>query len=226
MASNNLKKQNDRIRGPLAKANLARVNCDYRGFEEAIIELRGIHGIGDVDFVKSITQIGLQRLALADGRDFEMSMAACEKEFESDQADPQQTGCSSVPAPTATPTTARSTSRGICRPTLRRSPPATCTSTGSFQTAAGGPRTTGRGGISLDSYIKSFARHWQDLRRLHRGLPPRNGDDLFAAVGATQFNINGYAHEIEKARVEAAGNRDSDTASARTAAQIQPVPII
>jgi hypothetical protein len=52
----------------------------------------------------------------------------------------------------------------------------------------------------------SLARHWQDLRRLHRGLPSRNGDDVFAAVGAIQFNINGYAHEIEKARIEAAGN--------------------
>jgi hypothetical protein len=73
-------------------------------------------------------------------------------------------------------------------------------------------------GISLDSYIKSLSRHWQDLQRLHRGLPSRNGDDLFAAVGAIQFNINGYAHEIEKARVEAARNRDADSASARPAA--------
>lgn len=56
------------------------------------------------------------------------------------------------------------------------------------------------------SHIKSLARHWQDLRRLHRGLPSRNGDDVFAAVGAIQFNINGYAHEIEKARIEPAGN--------------------
>ena len=64
----------------------------------------------------------------------------------------------------------------------------------------------------------SLARHWQDLRRLHRGLPSRNGDDVFAAVGAIQFNINGYAHEIEKARIEAVRNRDADTASARPAA--------
>jgi hypothetical protein len=56
------------------------------------------------------------------------------------------------------------------------------------------------------SHLKSLARHWQDLRRLHRGLPSRNGDDVFAAVGAIQFNINGYAHEIEKASIEPAGN--------------------
>jgi hypothetical protein len=73
-------------------------------------------------------------------------------------------------------------------------------------------------GISLDSYIKSLTRHLLDLQRLHRGLPSRNGDDIFAAVGAIQFNINGYAHEIEKARIEAARNRDADSASARPAA--------
>jgi hypothetical protein len=47
--------------------------------------------------------------------------------------------------------------------------------------------------------------------------PPFEGV-IFAAVGAIQFNINGYAHEIEKARIEAAGNRDADTAGARPAA--------
>ena len=61
-------------------------------------------------------------------------------------------------------------------------------------------------GISLDSYIKSLTRHLLDLQRLSQGLPSRNGDDIFAAVGAIQFNINGYAHEIEKASIEPAGN--------------------
>lgn len=56
-------------------------------------------------------------------------------------------------------------------------------------------------GIDLDSYIKSLARHFQDLRRLHRGLPSRTGEDLFRTVGAIQFNINGYAHEIEAKRI-------------------------
>ncbi|WP_334381391.1 MULTISPECIES: hypothetical protein [unclassified Bradyrhizobium] len=73
-------------------------------------------------------------------------------------------------------------------------------------------------GISLDSYIKSLARHFQDLRRLHCGMPSRDGDDIFAAVGAIQFNINGYAHEIEKARIEAARNPDADSARTRPAA--------
>jgi hypothetical protein len=41
-------------------------------------------------------------------------------------------------------------------------------------------------------------------------LPSRTGDDIFAVVGAIQFNINGYAHEIEKARIEAARNPATD----------------
>jgi hypothetical protein len=59
-------------------------------------------------------------------------------------------------------------------------------------------------GIDPDSYIKSLAR----LRRMHRGLPSRDGDDIFDVVGAIQFNINGYAHELEKAQLAAAeGNK-------------------
>jgi hypothetical protein len=73
-------------------------------------------------------------------------------------------------------------------------------------------------GMSLDSYIESLHRHFQDLRRLHDGLPSRDGDDLFGVVGAILFNINGYAHEIEKARIEAARNPDADSARARPAA--------
>jgi hypothetical protein len=61
-------------------------------------------------------------------------------------------------------------------------------------------------------------------------VPARNGDDIFAAVGAIQFNVNGYAHEIGKARIEAAGesgrrHRKRDPAGSKFQHKLPPLDL-
>jgi hypothetical protein len=60
-------------------------------------------------------------------------------------------------------------------------------------------------GIPLASYVKSMWRHFMALWRLHRGWPA--DEALEDAVGGLMFNVLGYAHQIEKARIEAARAR-------------------
>ena len=71
-------------------------------------------------------------------------------------------------------------------------------------------------GIPETSFRKSFVRHVMDLWKIWRGWPARENEE--DALGGWLFNANGLAHQFEKRKIEAAGNRDADTASARPAA--------
>jgi len=59
-------------------------------------------------------------------------------------------------------------------------------------------------GIPLDQYAKSEARHHMQFWKLHRGLPTvdEKGQpvDLEEAICAEMFNLEGYLHEILKAK--------------------------
>jgi hypothetical protein len=59
-------------------------------------------------------------------------------------------------------------------------------------------------------------RHFMAVWRIMRGWPAE--ESLEDAFGGWLFNANGLAHQLEKRRIEAAGKRDADTASARPAA--------
>jgi hypothetical protein len=71
-------------------------------------------------------------------------------------------------------------------------------------------------GFDDASFLKSGVRHFMAVWRIMRGWPAE--ESLEDALGGLLFNANGLAHQFEKRRIEAAGNRDDDTASARPAA--------
>jgi hypothetical protein len=63
-------------------------------------------------------------------------------------------------------------------------------------------------GIPYDVYIKSMFRHFMDARLLHKGqnpLSPEDGHeiDIEEALCAVLFNVQGYLHEVLKARSHA-----------------------
>lgn len=53
-------------------------------------------------------------------------------------------------------------------------------------------------GMSLESYMKSGFRHFMDWWRHHRGLTAR--ETLEEALCGILFNVQGYLHEILKAK--------------------------
>lgn len=57
-------------------------------------------------------------------------------------------------------------------------------------------------GIPLDVYMKSGFRHFMDWWLDHRGLPV--DADVEDALCALMFNVQGYLHEMLKARARAA----------------------
>lgn len=56
-------------------------------------------------------------------------------------------------------------------------------------------------GIPLDSYMKSMLRHVMDLWMHHRGLSALASEPLEDAINGVMFNIQGYSHETEKAKL-------------------------
>jgi hypothetical protein len=54
-------------------------------------------------------------------------------------------------------------------------------------------------GIPLDAYIKSAWRHFHDWWCSHRGLQSRE-NDVEKDLCALMFNVQGYLHEVLKAR--------------------------
>lgn len=56
-------------------------------------------------------------------------------------------------------------------------------------------------GIPLDVYIKSMYRHMIDLLLHHGGYSSRTEEDLQDAICGLKFNVDGYLHEIEQAKV-------------------------
>ena len=71
-------------------------------------------------------------------------------------------------------------------------------------------------GFDDASFVKPGMRHFMAVWRIMRGWPAE--ESLEDAFGGWLFNANGLAHQLEKRRIEAAGKRDADTASARPAA--------
>jgi len=57
-------------------------------------------------------------------------------------------------------------------------------------------------GMPLDSYMKSGFRHFMDWWAGHRGNGHVAKEPLETALCALLFNVQGYLHEIVKARVE------------------------
>jgi len=62
-------------------------------------------------------------------------------------------------------------------------------------------------GIPYDVYIKSMFRHFMDARLLHKGqkpLSPEDGHeiDIEEALCAVLFNVQGYLHEVLKAKAK------------------------
>lgn len=53
-------------------------------------------------------------------------------------------------------------------------------------------------GMPLDSYMKSLARHFEDLHLHHRGYPDEAREDIYDALCAVIFNAQGYLLEVLK----------------------------
>lgn len=51
-------------------------------------------------------------------------------------------------------------------------------------------------GIPVDAYMKSLARHWQDLWLHHRGIPGLTVEDRMTTLYAMMFNTMGLAHVL------------------------------
>lgn len=62
-------------------------------------------------------------------------------------------------------------------------------------------------GIPLDAYMKSMWRHFFDVWMLHRGRAVRDQQgnlvELDDALAALFFNVQGYLHEVQKAKLDA-----------------------
>lgn len=56
-------------------------------------------------------------------------------------------------------------------------------------------------GIPLNSYMKSLLRHVMDMWLHHRGYPGRASESLDDALAGVLFNVAGYTHETEKAKL-------------------------
>lgn len=54
-------------------------------------------------------------------------------------------------------------------------------------------------GIPVDAYMKSLARHWQDLWLHHRDLADLAVEDYPTTLAAMMFNVMGAYHEYLKA---------------------------
>ena len=59
-------------------------------------------------------------------------------------------------------------------------------------------------GIPLDVYMKSMYRHFMDVWMEHRGWDSRDG--ILDALCGLMFNVQGYLHELLKAKYEAEEN--------------------
>lgn len=55
-------------------------------------------------------------------------------------------------------------------------------------------------GIPLDNYMKSLARHEQDVRLHHDGYGEEAEEDIETALCAVIFNASGYLFELLKAK--------------------------
>ncbi len=64
-------------------------------------------------------------------------------------------------------------------------------------------------GIPLDAYMKSMMRHFMDVWRQHRGY--KGEDTLLRSLLAMRFNVNGYIHELVKAKISAKTPRQKAT---------------
>ncbi len=71
-------------------------------------------------------------------------------------------------------------------------------------------------GFDDASFLKSGLRHQMNVWLIMRGHPAE--ESLDDALNGWAFNVLGLIHNREKRKIEAAGNRDADAASARPAA--------
>jgi hypothetical protein len=61
-------------------------------------------------------------------------------------------------------------------------------------------------GIPLDAYMKSGMRHQMDWWKHHRGYPDLATEDEIDTLCALLFNVQGYLHELIKARRQVTGD--------------------
>lgn len=76
-------------------------------------------------------------------------------------------------------------------------------------------------GIPVREYLKSMHRHFHDLRLNTRGYTDEAREDLETSLCALLFNVQGYLHEVLKAKC---GNRVIDAMNVKAHRVVLPDP--